>query len=375
MNRQQILSRLGRRGWNVVYSYGRHAIWQRHTESFQRLPLLPAFEPSDNVTVDQPGKLLLRSGQLNGLDALTLKLHGAHLRKKALERNGKLAALIYHPRFAAYADLLKPDYLIFYLRDAYFGELGWQPEDQRLFERLAARADLIVASHLQMASPVAEDRRHRILELPNAVAFEHFCAGSLRPEPADLAAIPGPRIGYVGSINMKVDLQLLLYLAKRRPDWSLVLVGPLVAFRGDEKPRQWEELLATPNVHWLGSKAVGELPAYTAHIDVHLLCYDIVGAPWMRFGSPLKLYECLAAGRPVVSTPIEAVSEIDGAVRLAETPQEWEAAIVASLSESGDTHVKGRQAIAAKNDWDVRVDLLEEHLFRLARGTQPSIAA
>jgi glycosyltransferase involved in cell wall biosynthesis len=364
MNRQQILSRLGTRGWNVVYACGRFATWQRHTQAYKNAPFLPGFERCDNVTIDRGSKLLVAAPRLKGLDALTLRWHAMHLRSKALEQGGKLAVIIYNPAFLPYADLIKPDYLVFYLRDAYHAEPGWKEADQRRFDDLARRADLIVASQAQMAAPIAEDQKKDLLELPNGVDFEAFSAGG--PEPGDLAAIPGPRIGYVGRINSKVDLGLLLHLARQRQDWKLVLVGPLVWLGSEEKEQQWKALVALPNVHWLGGKPLSELPAYTAAMDVHLLSYDMVAAPWTTYGSPLKLYECLAAGRPVVSAPLQTMKPMDGVIRVASSPAEWESAIEQALAQEGPDLVARRQAIAAQNSWDVRVDALEARLAAMA---------
>lgn len=365
MNRQQILSRFGGRGWHVVYSHGRHAVWERHSASFKQSGWLPGFERCDNVVVDEPGKIFVRFPRCGIVDSFTLRRHAAHLRSKALEASGTLIALIYHPHFARYADLLNPDLRVFYLRDAYFAEPGWSQSDHAHLIALAQKADLIVASQLDMAKPIVDSHRGHILELPNAVDFEAFGGGRDLPEPEQIAHISKPRIGYAGRINRKVNLRLLLDLAQKRTEWSWVLVGPLGSLGSREKEAQWASLLRLRNVHWLGAKSTSELPAYTAAIDVHLLCYDVEAAPWTLYGSPLKLYECLAAGRPVICAPLKSVSAIEGVVRIAATQQQWETGIAETLELSGTDLTAKCQAIAKRNDWNARVDLLEQRLISL----------
>jgi hypothetical protein len=101
-------------------------------------------------------------------------------------------------------------------------------------------------------------------------------------------------------------------------------------------------------------------------MDVHLLSYDMVAAPWTTYGSPLKLYECLAAGRPVVSAPLQTMKPMDGVIRVASSPAEWESAIEQALAQEGPDLVARRRAIAAQNSWDVRVDALEARLAAMA---------
>ena len=116
------------------------------------------------------------------------------------------------------------------------------------------------------------------------------------PEPADLARDPHPRIGYVGRSSRRWIGSTLTGIARRRPDWSIVLVGPVghMGMRAAHKAA----LLALPNVHYLGNRAVREMPAYMRHMDVCLLCYALTD--YTRYIFPLKLHEYLAAGRPVV---------------------------------------------------------------------------
>ncbi|TNC71691.1 UDP-galactopyranose mutase [Rubellimicrobium roseum] len=151
---------------------------------------------------------------------------------------------------------------------------------------------------------------------PSSVDAKHFAqARRGQRAPADMAAIPGPRLGFYGVIDERIDLSLIDHVAAQRPDWHVVMVGPVVKISEDDLPRR-------PNIHYLGGKGYAELPAYLSGWDVALMPFAINEAT--RFISPTKTPEYLAAGRPVVSTPIRDVlrhyGDLDG-VRIADTPE------------------------------------------------------
>ncbi len=125
--------------------------------------------------------------------------------------------------------------------------------------------------------------------LENGVEFEHFAQGG--PEPHDLTAIPGPRAIYMGAVDERLDLEALRLLAERRPDLSLIVIGPCdhAAVR---------KLGAFPNVHLLGRRSYADLPAYLKHVDLALLPFS--DHPANRGRSPMKLYEYAAAGLQVI---------------------------------------------------------------------------
>ena len=131
---------------------------------------------------------------------------------------------------------------------------------------------------------------------PSSVDVDHFrAARQVTDEPQDQAAIPGPRLGFYGVIDERMNLDLVAALADMRPDWSVVMIGPVVKISEADLPRR-------ANIHYLGSKGYAELPAYLAGWDVALMPFAINEATC--FISPTKTPEYLAAGRPVVSTPI-----------------------------------------------------------------------
>ena len=142
---------------------------------------------------------------------------------------------------------------------------------------------------------------------PSSVDQAHFRQRARPPStrPPDQERIPGPRLGYAGVIDERIDLGLLAACAAARPDWSFVMVGPVVKVDPARLPR-------APNIHWLGQRAYAELPAYMAGWDVALMPFALNEAT--RFISPTKTPEYLAAGCPVVSTPVRDVVRSYGGV-------------------------------------------------------------
>ncbi len=163
---------------------------------------------------------------------------------------------------------------------------------------LLARADLVFTGGVSLYE--AKRHLHRAVHaFPSGVDLDHFrpARGAL-PEPADQAGIPHPRVGFYGVIDERLDRGLIADIAALRPDLQFVLIGPLAKIDPASLPQ-------APNLHYLGPKSYEELPAYVAHWEVAAMPFARNAAT--RFISPTKTPEYLAAGRPVVSTPIADV--------------------------------------------------------------------
>ncbi|HVQ09936.1 MAG TPA: UDP-galactopyranose mutase [Allosphingosinicella sp.] len=208
------------------------------------------------------------------------------------------------------------------------------PELLDLERELLDAADVVFTGGYSLYE--AKKGRHaNIHPFPSSVDRVHFSkARGDTDEPADQAAIPGPRLGFYGVIDERMDLDLVAALADAHPEWSIVMVGPVVKIDPAELPRR-------ANLHYLGGRTYDELPAFLAGWDVALMPFAINEST--RFISPTKTPEYLAGGCPVVSTPIadvvrhygeiEAVRIADGAaaftaacedaLALAQGPGEW----------------------------------------------------
>jgi UDP-galactopyranose mutase len=172
------------------------------------------------------------------------------------------------------------------------------PDQARREAELLHSVDLVFTGGRSLFE--AKRRRRADVRLfPSSVDRDHFAAARRPlPEPPDQARLRRPRLGYYGVIDERLDLPLLEGVAERRPDWQIVLVGPVAKIDPAALPSR-------PNVHLLGPKHYAELPAYLAGWDVALMPFARNEAT--RFISPTKTPEYLAGGRPVVSTPIPDV--------------------------------------------------------------------
>ncbi len=175
---------------------------------------------------------------------------------------------------------------------------------------------------------------------PSSVDVSHFAQARVaQPEPTDQATIAGPRLGFFGVIDERMDLELLAGVARARPSWQLVILGPLAKIDSSDLPQ-------APNIHYLGSKSYSELPSYIAGWDVALLPFARNEST--KFISPTKTPEYLAAGRPVVSTSIADVVtpyQALGLVRIADTADEFVRACEDALTEARGRNFGARGGI------------------------------
>ena len=233
-------------------------------------------------------------------------------------------AWFYTPMALDYAGHVHADVVVFDSMDELSLFRGASPRLLLSERRLLKRADLVFCGGRSLYE--AKRRRHGDAHLfPSTVDATHF--GRARnfdgAPPSDQAALPTPRIGFFGVIDERLDAELLGAAAAARPDWQFVVLGPVVKIDPASLPRQ-------ANLHWLGMKSYAELPAYLAGWDAGLMPFAINDAT--RFISPTKTPEFLAAGLPVVSTPItDVVSEWGkgGLVKIAADAE----AVVAALED------------------------------------------
>lgn len=221
---------------------------------------------------------------------------------------------------------------------------------------LCHRADLVVTTSMALQK-AKEPLNPNTMLVPHGVDYEHFSKAMSNglPTPADIANIPHPRLGFFGLIRDWVDLDLLAEVARRRPDWHIVLIGDSTV---DLAP--YREL---QNLHFLGRKPYAELPAYCKQFDVGLIPFKINELTLAV--NPIKLREYLAAGLPVVSTPMPEVMLYDHLIETAETVDETVNAIDRCLSSPPTARAERTTAMAAET-WLEKVaalcrPLMEDH--------------
>lgn len=252
----------------------------------------------------------------------------------------------YTPMALAFSGHLRPRAVVYDCMDELSAFAGAPPALREREAALLARAEVVLTGGQSLYE--AKRRHHRnIHPFPSSVDAAHF--GRARaglPEPPDQAEIARPRLGFFGVIDERMDLDLLARVAAARPDWSLVMIGPVVKIDPADLPR-------ARNLHYLGQRPYADLPAYLAGWDVALLPFARNEAT--RYISPTKTPEYLAAGKPVVSTSIRDVVEPYGRLGLAhiaDAAPAFIAAVEAALRQDRAAHQRAADALLQRTSWD-----------------------
>lgn len=275
--------------------------------------------------------------------------------------SGRLILWFYSPMFAPALGVVSPDAIVFDKMDE-LSAFAFAPPLLKAREAdLMAAADVVFTGG-QAIFEAAQGRHANLHCFPSSIDTAHFASARERalPDPADQAPIAHPRIGFFGVIDERIDLDLISGTAALKPDWQFVFLGPTVKIDPVSLPQ-------APNLHWLGSKNYADLPAYLAHWDAGWMPFAINDAT--KFISPTKTPEFLAAGLPVVSTPITDVVRpygVDGLVWIASTPEQAAALLERCLTPQSDNwraRVDARLALGSwDRTWDAMRGLIEDAL-------------
>ena len=262
------------------------------------------------------------------------------------ERIKQYVLWYYTPMALAFSDHLSPAAIVYDCMDELSAFRGAPPELTLREQQLLRRADVVFTG----GQSLYEVKRHahpNVHAFPSSVDVAHFSkARRIQEDPLDQMLIPRPRLGFFGVIDERMDMALLAGVASAKPDWQLVMIGPVVKIDAATLP-------AAANIHYLGSKSYDELPSYIAGWDVALLPFARVEAT--RFISPTKTPEYMAAGKPVVSTSIADVVRPygqRGLVRIADTVDEFVLACEAALAEDGVARMRDADAFLRQTSWD-----------------------
>ena len=241
---------------------------------------------------------------------------------------GPLIAWYYTPMMLTFSRHITPDLTVYDAMDE-LSKFKFAPEHLLSYEQeLIDRADILFTGGSSLYE-AKKDRHDYVHCFPSSVDRCHFAKARARQfEPADQEDLPKPRLGFYGVIDERFDIDLLGKVAEMRPDWSFVMLGPVVKIAEEDLPRRH-------NIHYLGSKTYDQLPCYLSGWDVALMPFAMNEST--EFISPTKTPEYLAGGKPVVSTPIKDVvrhyGHLEG-VQIASTPEEFVAGCEKALELS-----------------------------------------
>jgi glycosyltransferase involved in cell wall biosynthesis len=258
----------------------------------------------------------------------------------------------YVPQAEALLDVLDPALVVYHCVDDIAAQPGVDADSFRAAERrFAARADLVLASAPSLAARMRE-LNDNVLYAPNVADTRAF-ATALRPGPVDpaLDALPRPRIVFTGAVvATKLDVGLIAALARARPDWSIALVGP--TGMGDPST-DVSALTEVDNIHLLGGRTRDQLPAVLRGADAGIIPYASNQLTASIF--PMKVYEYLAAGLPVVATPLPS---LEGVAEVATAPDAdaMARALDEALADDDAARRAARSRAAASHSWEARLE-------------------
>lgn len=362
--------------WNFVFQRPQHLL----TRAAKTHRVIYVEEPSPDTAAEP--RLMTRTEQSGvtvatpqlppGLDPAAIDAALRMLVDDLLARLGGPADVVwyYTPMAFAFAGHLQPRVVVFDVMDELSAFRGASPRLALLERQLLRRADLVFAGGRSLAE--AKRRMHPQIHLfPSSVDAQHFQAARKRngAEPEAQAAIPRPRIGYFGVIDERLDYGLIDAVAALRPDWQIVMLGPTAKVDPATLPRR-------ANLHWLGMTPYADLPRYLAGWDAGLMPFALNEAT--RYISPTKTPEFLAAGVPVVSTPV------------ADVVADWKAGGLVTIAAGPDSVVAGLEQLLAGTppgwltavdqhmrwmSWDATWSRMRSLVAEAGSGTQPARTA
>ncbi len=241
-------------------------------------------------------------------------------------------------------ELLHPTVSIYYSRDYMLAVDYWKYHGEILEPKLIAKSDICMANSTYLAN-YCKKYNPDSYYVGQGCELDMFTNLASNEAPRDISGISKPIIGYVGALqSIRLDIELLAYLATQKPEWSIVLVGP------EDEAFKKSSLHGIKNIHFLGSKQPSELPAYINAFDV---CLNPQIVNQVTIGNyPRKIDEYLAMGKPVVATTTEAMSIFAAHTYLAASKEEYPILIEKALAEDSPALRENRKTFASSHTWE-----------------------
>ena len=274
------------------------------------------------------------------------------------------------PEMVSYIDKFDEKLVLYHVVDEYSAYSGVSNEQRLLIEKferkMLGKSDIVIVVSKSLYYKKKRHNRYTYL-IPNGVDYNAYekALNSNRPSPRDIFEIAKPIIGYSGLIAAKLDLELIKHVAKLHPEWSIVLIGSINEKYCRDKIKNLKSL---KNVYFLGQKNIELIPYYIKAFDICILPY-IVNEHSENI-SPLKLYDYLAAGKPIVSTNIRACRMFNKVLKIAFSKEEFNNYIEQLLFEKDVEVVKKRQLFAKNNTWENRINRISRLIYYHLRRKQ-----
>lgn len=255
---------------------------------------------------------------------------------------------------------------IYYIRDNLTSQPYFAKQGKRLEAMLMAKSDIVVANSAYLRDYAAQ-HNPRSFDIGQGCEFDIFVPDNFPDKPAELASLKGPIVGYVGAIlTSRLDIEIIEYIARQRPSWNIVLVGP------EDEGFKASALHDLPNVVFTGNRSVKELPAYIAHFDV---CINPQVLNDMTIGNyPRKVDEYLAMRKPVIATATVAMEMFRSYTWLCKDAADYVTAIDSILANpAGEEQANERRQFALSHTWENSVEALSRNFLSFEQAThQPT---
>lgn len=349
-NKQQIASRLVP-DFRVIYVEPLKSFRtgkRGYSQSFWR--------DSCGVHVFRPAVALPYGNKMESINEINHRLIASPLQEYIGELGFEEYILwVYTPNGYPFINLLKPVVSLYDCVDEYSAFPGaWKGITMKMEARLIKNVDLVVTSaeSLYHSKKGKNTNTHHV---PNVGDFDHFNKAASCEPAKRIKDLKKPVVGFIGALNYKMDEYLLKELVENNPDWTFAFVGPNRGFK-------MERFINFPNVNFLGRKPIEELPSYIAGFDVCIIPYKVDN--YTTGVMPIKFFEYLASGKPVVSTNIPELGRFSELVDVTASYEQFATAIERRINNDPPEQRKWRIDLARSNSWETRIreilELLEE---------------
>ncbi len=362
-SRQQIMSRLARRGHRVFFverPAGLEHLWRypdiRNNKMRRWRQGITTI--LDNVWIISLPPLIPGRYYSTGVNAINQWITWKSVKTQL--SNFKIDSLIlwiYNPEQGNLIGKFNERLSVYHCIDEFTAGTGGRKKQiiSQLENQLLKRVNIVLANSLPTYHNKQAINPHTF-RVSSGVDFDLFNSTIIDEEISlDFSKIPHPRIGFVGNLNDRIDFPLIESLAAQRPSWSFIFVGGTFPLSNDD--HSIKRLKSIQNCHLLGKKPYHQIPAFINEFDVCFLPFVQDERAYYR--SPLKLYEYFATGKPVVATPLPETQEFAECLYLAESPDQFISGIEKALFEYDPALEQKRKLIARQNSWDEKVDMIE----------------
>ena len=336
--------------WNFVYQRPQHLLsrfGKHYSVYFIEEPVF--YDHNDMNLITDAGNVQVVTPHLNQNNKDDIIERQSKLVQQLLDEHNinNYIFWYYSPMMYLFSKNFYPSLIVYDCMDELSAFKFAPPQLKETERQLFEKADVVFTGGYSLYY-AKKDLHQNIYPFPSSIEKEHFAKARIHnQQPVDQENIPHPRLGFCGVLDERFDIELIREAAQRKPHWNFIMVGPVVKIDEHDLPRG-------NNIHYLGGKSYNELPAYISGWDIALIPFAINEST--QYISPTKTPEYLAAGKPVISTPIKDVVRPYGEQELVCIVHSAEEFVIAGEQLLTQTNrlkwLKQVDEFLAENSWD-----------------------